>query len=70
MESLENFRRYLNLKKTVGDEKVMQGFELESLFMEADIPWMMKAASIKSDYGLKDCINLSSSIAFFRLKVE
>ena len=45
----------------------MQDFELESLLMGADIPLMVKAAPIKSDYRSEDCVKLSSPTAVFRL---
>jgi hypothetical protein len=44
----------------------MQGFELESLLMEGDHSQKVKAAPIRSDYGSKDCVNLSSLTAVSR----
>ena len=56
---------FFNLETAVQD-KVMQDFELKSLSMEADHSQMVKAASIGSDYGSKDCVNLLSSTAVSR----
>jgi exodeoxyribonuclease V beta subunit len=58
----------LNLETAVQDDKVMQDFELESLLMEGDHSQKVKALPIRSDYGSKDCVNLSSSTAVSRLK--
>jgi hypothetical protein len=58
----------LNLEKAVQDDKVMQDFELESFLMGGNHSQKMKAPPIRSDYGSKDCVNLSSSTAVSRLK--
>ena len=63
-------RPYLNLETAVEDDKVMQGFEPESLLMEGDHSQKVKAPPIKSDYGSKDCVNLSSPTVVSRLKGE
>ena len=55
------------LETAVQDDKVMQNFELESLAMGADHSQRVKAAPIASDYSSKDCVNLSSSTAVFRI---
>jgi hypothetical protein len=39
---------------------VMQDFELESLLMEGDHSQKVKASPIRSVYGSKDCVTLSS----------
>ncbi len=48
------FRTKLNLKTAVQDAKAMQDFDSESLLMGAEHSQKVKAAPIKSDYGLKD----------------
>ncbi len=58
----------LNLETAVQDDKVMQDFELESLLMGGDHSQKVKAPTIRSDSGSKDCVNLSSSTAVSRLK--
>ena len=45
----------------------MQVFELELPLMGGDHSHKVKAPLIKSDYGSKDCVNLSSLTAVFRL---
>ena len=55
------------LDSAVQDDKAMQDFESESLLMGADHSQKVKAAPIKSDYGSKDCVDLSSSTAESRL---
>jgi len=55
-----------NLETAVQDDKVMQNFKLELLLMGGDHSLMVKAPPIKSDYGLKDCVNLPSSTAVSR----
>ena len=45
----------------------MQDSESESLAMGVDHSQKVKAAPIASDYGSKDCVNLSSSTAVSRL---
>jgi 2-oxoglutarate dehydrogenase E1 component len=57
----------LNLEMAVQDDKVMQYFELGSLLMGGDHSQKVKAPPIRSDYGSKDCVNLSSSTAVARL---
>ena len=57
----------LNLKMAVQGDKVMQNFESESLAMGVDHSLRVKATPIASDYGSKDCVNLSPSTAVFRL---
>jgi UTP---glucose-1-phosphate uridylyltransferase len=58
----------LNLETAVQDDKVMQDFELESFLMGGDHSQKVKEPFIRSDYGSKDCINVSSSNAVSRLK--
>jgi hypothetical protein len=58
----------INLETAVQDDKVLQDFELESLLMGGDHSQKVKAPSIRSDYGSKDCGNLSSSTAVSRIK--
>jgi hypothetical protein len=48
----------------------MQDFELESLLMGAEHSQKVKAAPIESDYGSKDCVNLSPSTAVSRIKAR
>jgi hypothetical protein len=48
----------------------MQDFELESLLMEGDHSQKVKTPPIRSDYGSKDCVNLSSSTAVSRINLE
>jgi hypothetical protein len=48
--------------------KSLQDFDLESLLMWCDHSQKVKAPPIRSDYGSKDCVNLSSSTAVSRLK--
>jgi uncharacterized protein (DUF58 family) len=57
-----------NLETAVQDDKVMQNFELESLLMGGDHSQKVKAPPIRSGYGSKDCVNLSSSTAVSRFK--
>ncbi len=57
----------LNLETAVQDDKVMQDFELELLLMGGDHSQKVKAPPFRSDYGSKDCVNLSSSTAISRL---
>jgi hypothetical protein len=45
----------------------MQDFELESLAVAGDHSQMVKAPATASDYGSKDCVNLSPSTAVSRL---
>ena len=54
----------------VQDDKVMLNFDLESLVIGGDHSQEVKAPPITSDYGSKDCINLSSSTAVFRIIKE
>jgi pyrophosphate--fructose-6-phosphate 1-phosphotransferase len=60
----------LNLETAVQDDKLMQDFESESLAMGADHSQTVKTAPVASDYGSKDCVNLSSSTAVSRLNRE
>ena len=60
----------LNLETAVQDNQAMQNFELESLSMEVDHSQKVKAASLESDSGSKDCVNLLSSTAVPRLKQQ
>jgi o-succinylbenzoate synthase len=60
----------LNLETTVQDDKVMQDCELESLLMRGNHSQKVKAPPIRSDYGSKNCVNLSSSPAVSRLKLK
>jgi 3-dehydroquinate dehydratase / shikimate dehydrogenase len=46
----------------------MQGFELESLLIGGDHSQKVKESPIRSDYGSKHCVNLSSSTAVSRIK--
>lgn len=57
----------LNLETAVRDDKVMQDFESESLLIGGEHSQKVKAPPIESDYGSKDCINLSSPTAVSRL---
>jgi lipopolysaccharide export system protein LptA len=57
-----------NLETAVQDDKVIQGFELESVLMGGDHSQKVNAPPIKSDCGSKDCVNLSSSTAVSRFK--
>ena len=45
----------------------MQDFELESLSLEGDHSQMVKAPSDGSDYSSKDCVDLASPTAVFRI---
>ncbi len=45
----------------------MQDFELESLTIGGEHSQKVKAPPIVSDYGSKDCVNLSPSTAVFRI---
>lgn len=65
MGNLEHFQ--LNLETAVQDDKVMQDFDSESILMGGDHSLKVKPPPIKSDYGSKDCVNLSSSTAVSRL---
>ncbi|MEI8366059.1 MAG: hypothetical protein WCF65_06545 [Parachlamydiaceae bacterium] len=59
----------LNLETAVQDDKVMQGFESESIVIGGDHSQMVKAPPIRNDYGSKNCVNLSSSTAVSRLNL-
>jgi len=48
----------------------MQDFESGSFAMGVDHSQKVKATPIANDYGSKDCVNLSPSIAVSRLKVK
>ncbi len=58
------------LKTAVQGDKVMQDFELESLTIGGEHSQKVKAPSIVSDYGSKDCVNFSPSTAVSRMIVE
>ncbi len=60
----------LNLETAVRDDKVMQDFESELLLIGGDHSQKVKAPPIGSDYGSKDCVNLSSPTAVSRLKKQ
>ncbi len=60
--------RRMSLKTAVGDGKVMQDFEPESVPLGDDIPHVVKASPNGTDSGSKDCVNLPSPTAVFRLK--
>ncbi len=60
----------LNLETAVQGDKVMQDFELESLTIGGEHSQKVKAPPIISDYGSKDCVNLSPSTAVSRIKEE
>jgi hypothetical protein len=66
MKWLKN-RKLMILETAVQDDKVMQDFELESLSMGVDHSQTVKATPIGRDYSSKDCGNLSSSTAVFRM---
>ncbi len=55
------------LKTAVRDGKVMQDFELESLKTVDAHSQMVKGATVLSDSGSKDCVNLPSPTAVFRM---
>lgn len=54
----------------VQDDKVKQVFDSEPLLMVGGHSQRVKASNIKSVYGLKGCINLSSSTAVSRFNVK
>ncbi len=58
----------LNLKTAVRDGKVMQDFDLKSLLIGGAHSQMVKGPPNGSDSGSKDCVNLPSPTAVFRLK--
>jgi hypothetical protein len=64
----ESILASINLETAVQGDKVMQDFELESLAVAGDYSQMVKAPAIASDYGSKDCVNLSPSTAVSRIK--
>jgi len=55
-----------NLETAIQGDKVMQDFESGSFAMGVDHSQKVKATPIANDYGSKDCVNLSPSIAVFR----
>ena len=55
------------LNPAVQDAKAMQDFDSESFLMGAEHSQKVKAAPIKSGYGSKDCVDLASSTAGFRI---
>jgi len=63
---LPNFK----LETAVQDDKVMQDFELGSLWVGIEHSQKVKAIPIESDYSSKDCVNLSSSTAVFRFNAK
>jgi len=63
----ENVRVLLNLETAIQGDKVMQDFESGSFAMGVDHSQKVKATPIANDYGSKDCVNLSPSIAVSRL---
>ncbi len=52
----------------VGDDGVMQGFDLESLLMGLIFTYG-EGNPMKSDYGSKDYVNLSFQTVFFRIVI-
>jgi hypothetical protein len=66
-DKLSPASNFIILETAVQDDKVMQDFDLESLLMEGDHSQKVKATPIGRDYGLKDCVNLSSSTAVSRI---
>jgi len=58
----------LNLGTAIQDDKVMQDFDLTSFARGGDHSQKVKAPPLANDFGSKDCVNLSSSIAVSRLK--
>ncbi len=60
----------LNLETAVQGDKVMQDLELESLTIGGEHSQKVKAPPIVSDYGSKDCVNLSPSTAVSRLNTS
>lgn len=59
-----------NLEAVIEEDKVMQDFELESLVNGVAHFQKVKTAPFTSDYGSKDRVNLSSSIAVSRFKIQ
>jgi hypothetical protein len=55
------------LETAVQGDKVMQGFELESLSIGVDHSQKVKATLIGSDYSSKDCVNLPPSTVVSRI---
>jgi hypothetical protein len=62
-----SLRGRIIVETAVQDDKVMQGFKLESLLMGGDHFQKMKAPPMRSHYGSKDCVNLSSSTTVSRM---
>jgi 2-C-methyl-D-erythritol 4-phosphate cytidylyltransferase len=60
------FRHLFNLGSAVRNTKAMQDFESESLSIGGDHSQKVKAPLIESDYGSKDCVDLSLPNAEFR----
>jgi len=58
------------LETAVQGDKVMQDFESGSFAMGVDHSQKVKATPIANDYGSKDCVNLSPSIAVFRFNIS
>ncbi len=59
-----------NLETAVQGDKVMQDFELGSLTIGGEHSQKVKAPPIVSDYGSKDCVDLSPSTAVSRLNLR
>jgi len=57
------------LETAIQGDKVMQDFESGSFAMGVDHSQKVKATPIANDYGSKDCVNLSPSIAVSRIMV-
>ncbi len=64
----KQWENQFNLKPAVQGAKAMQDFDSESLSMGAEHSQKGKAASIESDCGSKDWVDLAPSIAGFRFK--
>jgi len=64
---VQRFVFRLNLETAIQGDKVMQDFESGSFAMGVDHSQKVKATPIANDYGSKDCVNLSPSIAVSRL---
>ena len=62
-----NNSKEIILETAVQGDKVMQDFKSESFVMVGDHSQLVKAPTITSDYGLKDCVNLSPSTAVSRI---
>jgi len=58
----------ISLETAIQGDKVMQDFESGSFAMGVDHSQKVKATPIANDYGSKDCVNLSPSIAVSRIR--